>query len=577
MMLLIALAVGVAYLASLATTFGLLDLDFWWELGALVTIMLLGHWQEMRAVGQATDALESLSELLPDDAERVMSDGEIEVVPVSELVTGDVVLVRPGSAVPADGEVVEGEADVDESMLTGETTPVARGVGDRLAAGSVVAGSALRVQVAATGEDTALAGIRRMVADAQESTGRAQRLADRAAALLFYVATGAALATAAVWLALGEPGQAVTRAVTVLVISCPHALGLAIPLVVSISTSKSARAGMLVRDRLALERLRDVDIVLFDKTGTLTKGAHRVADVAADDPDEAVRLAAAVERDSEHPLARAIVTAAEDRGITIPDADEFSSLAGRGVRATVDGRDVAVGGPQLLEHLDLTPSASMDDATQPWRDRGAAVLHLVVDGEVVAAFGLEDEVRPEAAQAVADLHAAGVEVAMLTGDARNVAEAVAADLDIDRVRAQVLPQDKQDEVRALQADGRVVAMVGDGVNDAPALALADVGIAIGAGTDVAAASAHVILASDDPRGVVSLRRLSAASYRKMRQNLVWAAGYNVLAIPLAAGVLAPVGILLPPAIGAVLMSLSTIIVALNAQLLRRVDLTPGGA
>ncbi len=576
MMLLIALAVGVAYLASMATTFGLLELDFWWELGALVSIMLLGHWQEMRAIGQASDALESLSELLPDDAERVTSDGDVEVVPVSELVTGDVVLVRPGSAVPADGEVVEGEADVDESMLTGETTPVARSEGDRLAAGSVVAGSALRVRVAATGEDTALAGIRRMVAEAQESTGRAQRLADRAAALLFYVATGAAVATAAVWLALGEPGQAVSRAVTVLVIACPHALGLAIPLVVSISTSKSARAGMLVRDRLALERLRDVDIVLFDKTGTLTKGAHRVADVAADDPDEALRLAAAVERDSEHPLARAIVTAAEERGVTVPDTDDFSSMAGRGVRATVDGRDVAVGGPQLLEHLDLAPSASLDDAAQSWRDRGAAVLHMVVDGEVVAAFALEDEVRPEAAQAVADLHAAGVEVAMLTGDARNVAEAVAAELDIDRVRAEVLPQDKQDEVRALQSEGRVVAMVGDGVNDAPALALADVGIAIGAGTDVAAASAHVILASDDPRGVVALRRLSAASYRKMRENLVWAAGYNVLAIPLAAGVLAPVGFVLPPAVGAVLMSLSTIIVALNAQLLRRVDLTPGG-
>ncbi len=582
MMLLISMAITVANGASLATSLDWFDLDFWWELAALVTIMLLGHWQEMKAIGQAQGALAALAELLPDDAERVTGDGQTETVSLADLALGDIVLVRSGARVPADGEIVVGAAELDESMITGESRPVPKGEGDKVVAGTVSTDSAIRVRVDAVGDDTALAGIQRLVAEAQASSSRAQVLADRFAALLFYVAAGAGLVTFIVWQALGNADDSVVRTVTVLVIACPHALGLAIPLVISLSTAVSAKAGILVKDRLALERMRNIDAVLFDKTGTLTRGAHVVTGVAAAaddelgeglDEGEVLRLAGGVESDSEHPLARAIVAAAKEKGDVAP-ASGFRSLTGRGVEATIDGRSYAVGGPALLRERHLDVPASVRDDIDRWQDRGAAVLHLVRGDRVIGALALEDEVRPEARRAVADLKARGVTVVMITGDARQVADAVGAELGIDEVFAEVLPEDKDKAVSELQGRGLSVAMVGDGVNDAPALARADVGIAIGAGTDVAIESAGVVLASSDPRGVTGVIRLSRASYRKMLQNLGWAAGYNVLAIPLAAGVLAWAGLTLSPAVGAILMSASTIVVALNAQLLRRVDLTP---
>jgi Cu2+-exporting ATPase len=577
MMLLIAVAISVAWTASMATSLGWFDLEFWWELAALVTIMLLGHWQEMKAIGSAQNALAALAAFLPDEAEVVDAAAPLgtRTVATADLEVGDIVLVRSGARVPADGEVLNGVADVDESMITGESRPVRRAPGDRVVAGTVATDSALRVRVTAVGSDTTLAGIQRLVADAQASHSRAQALADRFAALLFYVAAGAALLTFLVWTALGQVDQAVENTVSVLVIACPHALGLAIPLVISLSTAVAARNGILVKDRLALERTRLVDTVLFDKTGTLTKGEHVVAGVAGAgmDDDDVLRIAAAVEADSEHPLARAIVRAAPATGRALV-ATGFRSMTGRGVEASVDGAVYTVGGPALLRERRLDVPAALRQPVSSWAERGAAVLYVLSDGDtVVGALALEDEVRPEAGQAVADLHDLGVRrVVMITGDARQVGEAVGRDVGVDQVRAEVLPEDKAAEVADLQTGGHTVAMVGDGVNDAPALARADVGIAIGAGTDVAIESAGVILASSDPRAVGGVIRLSRASYRKMVQNLAWAAGYNVVAIPLAAGALAWAGVTLPPAVGAILMSLSTIVVAFNAQLLRRVDL-----
>ncbi|MHA4854906.1 copper-translocating P-type ATPase [Rhodococcus sp. MSC1_016] len=580
MMLLIGMAISVAFIASWITTLELggFNLDFWWELALLIVIMLLGHWLEMRALGSASGALEALAALLPDTADKITDDGVTEV-PISELTTGDLVLVRAGARVPADGTVTDGVAEVDESMITGESKPVPRAVGDTVVAGTVATDSALRVKVSAVGEDTALAGIQRMVADAQESSSRAQALADRAAAFLFYFATLAGIITFAVWTLIGNLDEAVVRTVTVLVIACPHALGLAIPLVIAISTERAARAGVLVKDRLSLERMRTVDVVLFDKTGTLTQGKHAVTGLAASaalTEKDLLTLAAAVEADSEHPVARAIVSAA---AATVPasagsPATDFRSLPGRGVTATIDGTDVSVGGPAMLADLGVTVPPEVAAATQPWVGRGASVLHVVRGGEVVGALALEDKVRDESRQAIDALHQRGIKVAMITGDARQVADAVAADLGIDEVFADVLPENKDAKVAELQARGHKVAMVGDGVNDAPALARAEVGVAIGAGTDVAIESAGVVLAADDPRAVLSIIDLSRASYRKMWQNLVWATGYNIIAVPLAAGVLAFAGVAISPAVAAVLMSVSTIVVALNAQLLRRIDLDP---
>nr|ABP43399.1 copper-translocating P-type ATPase [Mycolicibacterium gilvum PYR-GCK] len=574
MMLLIGLAITVAFLASWGASLGLLhhELEFWWELALLIVIMLLGHWVEMRSLAQTTSALDSLAALLPDEAEKVDGDRIITVSP-ADLQVGDLVVVRPGGSVPADGRIVDGRADMDESMVTGESRPVARGVGEAVTAGTVATDSGLRVEITATGDDTALAGIQRLVIEAQNSSSRAQRLADRAAGWLFWFALGTAAITAAAWSIVGDPDASVVRAITVLVIACPHALGLAIPLVVSIATERAARGGVLIKDRLALEGMRTVDAVLFDKTGTLTKGEPTVTaiEVRGDlDEGTVLALAAAAEADSEHPLARAIVKAAEERGLTVPRASGFSSSPAVGVTATVEGQEIRVGGPRLLDEI----GGQEVHAATSWREEGAIILHVVRDGTVLGGLRLADEIRPESREAVDALHKLGVEVVMITGDAEAVAQAVGRELGIDRVFAGVRPEDKASKVSALQQEGKKVAMVGDGVNDAPALAQADVGIAIGAGTDVAIASAGVILASSDPRSVLSVIELSRASYRKMKQNLWWGAGYNLIAVPLAAGVLAPIGIVLPMSVGAILMSLSTIVVALNAQLLRRLDLTP---
>ena len=574
MMLLITLGITVAFVSSWGATLGVLDagLNFWWELALLVVIMLLGHWVEMRSLAQTTSALDSLAALLPDEAERVEGDSVVTVAP-ADLAVGDVVVVRPGASVPADGEIVDGSASMDESMVTGESRTVRRAKGEHVVAGTIATDSGLRVEVTAIGEDTALAGIQQLVADAQGSSSRAQRIADTAAAWLFWFALGAAVLTAAAWALLGMPDSAVVRTITVLVIACPHALGLAIPLVVSIATERAARGGVLVKDRLALESMRTVDSVLFDKTGTLTKGEPTVTGVepvTGHDRDEALSLAAAAEADSEHPLARAVVGAARSEELDVPAAGDFSSSPAVGVRATVDGAVVEVGGPHLLEQHDLDELPIAED----WRAEGAIILHVVVDGQVVGALRLADEIRPESRDAVDALHAAGAQVVMITGDAQAVAEHVAVELGIDRVFAGVRPEDKAARVAELQDEGRRVAMVGDGVNDAPALAQADVGIAIGAGTDVAIGSAGVILASSDPRSVLSVIELSHATYRKMKQNLWWAGGYNLLSVPLAAGVLAPIGFVMPMSVGAILMSASTVVVALNAQLLRRLDLTP---
>ncbi|ORV27748.1 ATPase [Mycolicibacterium conceptionense] len=575
MMLLIGLAITVAFLASWGASLAVLhhQLDFWWELALLIVIMLLGHWIEMRSLAQTTSALDSLAALLPDEAERVEGDGGSErvvTVTPSELRVGDLVIVRPGGSVPVDGRIVDGAADMDESMVTGESRTVRRSVDDDVVAGTVATDSGLRIRVTAVGEDTALAGIQRLVGEAVNSSSRAQRLADRAAGWLFWFALGSAVLTALAWTLLGEPDQAVVRTITVLVIACPHALGLAIPLVVSIATERAARGGVLIKDRLALETMRTVGAVLFDKTGTLTKGEPAVTEVVATDrtDDDLLALAAAAEADSEHPLARAIVAAAQRRGLDIPAATDFSSSPAVGVSALAGGQRVQVGGPALLDQAGQTALT----ATGQWG--GATVLHVLVDGEPAGALALADEIRSESREAVDALHALGIEVVMITGDAAPVAAAVASELGIDRVFAGVRPEDKAAKVAELQSEGLTVAMVGDGVNDAPALAAADVGIAIGAGTDVAIASAGVILASSDPRSVLSVIELSRQSYRKMKQNLWWAAGYNLISVPLAAGVAAPLGFVMPMSVGAILMSASTVVVALNAQSLRRLDLRP---
>jgi Cu2+-exporting ATPase len=569
MMTLISLAILVSFVTSWAGTLGLFEVEIWWELATLITIMLLGHWLEMRSIAQARGALDALAGLLPDTAERVTDTGT-EEIPIGALAVGEVVLVRPGARVPADGTVAEGNADVDESMITGESRAVAKEPGDAVVGGTVVAGGSLRIRVTATGDATALSGIMRLVAEAQASASHAQALADRAAALLFYVALGAGLVTLVSWWLQGDPEGALVRTATVLVIACPHALGLAIPLVIAISTSLGARNGLLVKDRLALERARTLDTVIFDKTGTLTKGEPVLVDVAAGsmDAERVLGLAASIEADSEHPLARAIVAGASQRDVKTRPASDFEALAGRGARATVHGHDVLVGGPRLLDELGLP----MHPQAAAWDRQGRTVLHVIADGAVAGIVAVEDEIRPESREAVDELHGFGIRVAMITGDSQAVADPVARRLGIDEVAAQVLPTDKAGAVKRFQAGGRKVAMVGDGVNDAPALATADVGIAIGAGTDVAVESAGIVLVRSDPRDVVSAIELSRATYRKMVQNLVWATGYNLIAIPIAMGVLVPWGIDLPMAVGAIAMSASTIIVAANAQLLRRVRL-----
>ena len=574
MMTLISLAIVVAFGTSLAATFGLFEIDVWWELASLITIMVLGHWLEMRAISQARGALNALAALLPDTAERVIGS-ETQSVPLSELSVGDIVLVRPGARVPADGTVVEGAADVDESMITGESRAVPKRVGARVIAGTVTGGGSLRVRVAAIGDQTALSGIMRLVASAQASGSRTQAVADRAAALLFYVAVVSGALTFTYWWLAGDKEHALIRTATVLIIACPHALGLAIPLVIAIATSLGAQNGLLVKDRLALERARTLDTVIFDKTGTLTRGAPGVSAVAAAPgvtEADLIAQAAAVEATSEHPLGRAIIAEAKRRGVPQLAATDFKSLPGRGAQALVQGEPVSIGGARLLTESSLTAPPEVNDLATVWAADGKTVLYVVARGRLLGAFAVEDEIRGESSEAVTELHRLGVRVAMITGDSKTVAESVARRIGIDDVAAEVLPADKAMAVRRFMADGKKVAMVGDGVNDAPALATADVGIAIGAGTDVAIESAGIVLVRSDPRDVVGAIELSRASYRKMLQNLVWATAYNVLAIPIAAGVLVHWGLDLPMSVGAVAMSASTIIVAANAQLLRGLKL-----
>jgi Cu2+-exporting ATPase len=576
MMTLIALAISVAFVFSAVVTLGYPGMPLWEELATLVTIMLLGHWIEMRSIAQAEGAVKELAKLLPSTAVRLVGDREEEVA-VDALREGDLVLVRPGASIPADGVVRQGVSSVDESMITGESRPVAKRDGDKVIAGTVNLSGSLRAEVTGTGERTALAGIMRLVEQAQTSRSRAQALADRAAFILTGVALGAGAVTLIVWLAIrpGDPAFAVERLVTVLVIACPHALGLAIPLVIAISTTLGARNGLLVRDRRGLEEARNLNVVVFDKTGTLTLGEQRVVDIATVDdlaPDEALRLAAAVERDSEHPVARAIVASADERGLERSQGSEFEYLPGLGVRAKLDGRQWSAGGPNMLAAIGVDADGVLRTTAENAAARGQGTIYLVDGATPVAAFVVADAIRPESREAVAMLHQQQIEVVMLTGDARPVAEAVAKALGIDTVLAQVLPNQKADRIKDLQRQGKRVAMVGDGVNDAPALVTADVGIAIGAGTDVAVEAGDIVLVRSDPRDVSRIVSLSRASYQKMMQNLWWAAGYNIVAIPLAAGALANWGFVLSPAIGAVLMSASTVIVAINAQLLRRVRL-----
>lgn len=574
MMTLISLGIIAAFGTSLAATFGLFELDVWWELTSLITVMLLGHWLEMRAISQARGALNALSALLPDTAERVKG-GETESVPLSALSVGDIVLVRPGARVPADGTVVEGAADVDESMISGESKTVPKGAGAKVIAGTVASRGSLRVRVTAVGDQTALSGIMRLVAAAEASGSRTQALADRAAAILFYVAVAAGAITFIYWSISGDKEHALIRTATVLIIACPHALGLAIPLVIAISTSLGAQNGLLVKDRLALERARDLDIVIFDKTGTLTRGSPAVSDVIAAPgiaADDLMALTAAVESTSEHPLAKAIVAEAKRRNVERLSATNFEALPGRGAKAFVEGRSVEIGGTRLLTEARAITPPDVEKLTTTWASDGKTVLYTVAAGRLLGAFAVEDEIRPESSEAVSELHRLGIRVAMITGDSKMVANSVARRIGIDEVAAEVLPADKASAVERFQAGGKKVAMVGDGVNDAPALATADVGIAIGAGTDVAIESAGIVLVRSDPRDVVGAIQLSRATYRKMIQNLVWAIAYNIVAIPVAAGLFVRWRLEIPMSVGAVAMNLSTIIVAVNAQLLRRLKL-----
>jgi Cu2+-exporting ATPase len=576
MMTLISLAINVAFFYSIAVMLGLKGHTLWWELATLISIMLLGHWIEMRSISQAQGALQELAKLLPDTAILLTDDESTQEVLVEQLQEGDLILIRPGAIIPADGMVQSGKSSVNEAMITGESKPVEKKQGERVLAGTVNGEGSLRVKIAGIGDKTALAGIMQLVEQAQSSRSRAQALADRAAFYLTLVAIGSGLITLIGWLLSGSTLDfAITRVVTVLVIACPHALGLAIPLVIAISTTLGAHNGLLIRDRRGLEEARNLDVVVFDKTGTLTMGEHRVIQTVTDksiDNEEALRLAAAVERDSEHPIARALQKSAEAVGIEIPPSQNFRAIPGQGVQAQVEGREFQVGGPSLLKSEKFPIPEEFNDAAHRFGESGQAAIYLVEGEKVLAVFAIADAIRPESYEAIRNLHQLGIQSAMLTGDSEAVAETVAKELDINLVFAQVLPEDKAKKIQDLQKQGKRVAMVGDGVNDAPALATADVSIAIGAGTDVAVKAGDVVLVRSDPRDIPRIIKLSKATYQKMIQNLWWAAGYNIIALPLAAGALAWAGIILAPAVGAVLMSASTVIVSINAQILRRIKL-----
>jgi P-type Cu2+ transporter len=575
MMTLISLAIIVAFGFSLAVTFGVPGMDLWWELSTLITIMILGHWIEMRSIFQAQGALKELAKLVPDTAVRVVGD-DTEEVPVADLREGDVILLRPGSSIPADGVVLEGTSAVNEAMITGESRPIEKKPGGKVIAGTVNGAGSLRVKVTGVGERTALAGILRLVAEAQSSRSRAQALADRAAFFLTVVAIASAVITLVAWLLVGASlAFAVERVVTVLVIACPHALGLAIPLVIAISTTLGARAGLLVRNRRGLEEARNLNVVVFDKTGTLTRGEFRVVEITPApglSADEALKLAASVEQDSEHTIAQGVVKSAQERGLPLSRAEQFQAIPGQGVKGVVGGRSLMIGGPALIRQLGIEPAPTLRDALDRASTRAQTAITLIEGRSALAVLAVADAIREESHEAVRRLREQGIEVIMMTGDSKVVADAVANEIGIETVFAEVLPEQKASKIEEVKRTGKRVAMVGDGVNDAPALLTADVGIAIGAGTDVAVEAGDVVLVRNDPRDVPRIIALSKATYRKMLQNLWWAAGYNIAAIPLAAGVLAPWGIVLNPALGAILMSFSTVVVALNAQLLRRVAL-----
>lgn len=572
MMMLISLAISVALIYSAASLFIPGGESFFWELVTLIDIMLLGHWTEMRSVRQASGAMNELVKLMPDTAEVIQTDGSVRETTTDKLQKGDLILVRPGASIAADGKVMEGSSDVNEAMITGESRPQKKTTGSGVIAGTINGEGSLRVTVTAIGDETALAGIIRLVEQAQMSKSKTQILADKAAGWLFYIAVGVALLTALVWIAAtGFNVEVISRVATVLVIACPHALGLAVPLVVAITTALGAKNGILVRDRLALEAAREIDTIVFDKTGTLTRGEFGVVEIVATgtwDKDKALGYTAAIEGDSEHAIAKGIRLTAKENKIALPKASDFEAIKGKGVKATIEGQKYYVGGPNLLESMTLSIPAEINTLTEKANSNGQSVVYLVEGKTIIAGLVIADVIRPESKAAVIKLHGLGIKVAMLTGDSRAVAQSVAREIGIDQFFAEVLPEDKDKKIMELQSSGKKVAMVGDGVNDAPALTRADVGIAIGGGTDVAIESAGIILVKSNPLDVVNIFTLSKASYRKMIQNLWWAAGYNVIALPLAAGILSPWGINLSPAVGAILMTMSTLIVAINAQFLR---------
>lgn len=574
MMTLIGIAISAAYIWSVYAVFAGAETLFW-ELTTLITIMLLGHWIEMRAVSGAQGALKELSKLLPDTAE-VIRDGKTEVIALSELRENNIVLVKPGTKIPADGTIIDGDSDVNESMMTGESKPVSKKEGDMVIAGAINGDGALKVRVANIGEKTFLAGVMRLVAEAQASKSRLQILSDRAAFYLTIVAVGGGIITLIAWLLAGaEVGFAVARLVAVLVIACPHALGLAVPLVASISTTKAAHNGFLVKQRLALEAARTIDTVLFDKTGTLTKGEFGVVDMwstSGNTTDESLTLAASLDALSEHPIAKAVVAKAKELELTLREPKKFEALKGKGVKALVEEKEVMVGGPALLESMGITVPSELGRKVDEAGKKGQTVVFTIRDKTLLGAIAMADIIREESSEAILKLKEIGVRTAMITGDSEDVAKWVASELGIDEYFARVLPHQKSEKVKELQTRNMKVAMVGDGINDAPALTRADLGIAIGAGTNVAIESAGIILVRDDPRDIVKIIRLSQMTYSKMIQNLWWAAGYNIFALPLAAGALAWKGILLDPAFAAVLMSASTVIVAFNAVLLKRREL-----
>lgn len=575
MMTLISLAITVAFAYSLVVSFKLIaGMDFWWELTTLITIMLLGHWLEMKSVVKAEGALNELAKLMPDEAELVQEDGTTQVIRAVDLLVGEVVLVRPGANIPADGEVISGKSEVNEAMLTGESKPVKKKMHALVWGGTSNIDGALNVKITKVGNDTALAGIIKLVADASRSKSRTQVVADRAAFWLTIVAIFAAIATALGWSLFSDRSAAfiLERVVTVLVIACPHALGLAVPLVAAISTTLAAQNGLLIRKRSALENARNIDVILFDKTGTLTTGKQSVQDIVSVDgkPDEILRLAAGAEFASEHPIARAIVAHAQK--LKLPEATDFTDLKGRGVLATVHGKKIYVGGPSLLEKQKIDVPKSLHADLEKFRKEGKTIIYVARESKLLGVLTITDAIRPESKQAVQSLLSVGKRVAMLTGDAKNVAAWVAKELNISEYYAEILPKNKQDVVKKLQAAKTIVAVVGDGVNDAPALTQANIGIAIGAGTDVAIEAADIVLTGNDPRSVAKVITLSRLTYSKMVQNLLWAIVYNAVTIPLAAGAMAGFGIILSPALGAILMSLSTVIVAVNAQFLRSENL-----